>query len=194
MEEWGEERDHVTSGHSPKTPLEDDGSPRRRHLNVLFRSGIIVGFSVLWALAGCTAEEVFTQGRENEPCSAVYPTCYSGYFAGCYLDAGKYTEGQFPGMRRILVTTSQVNKTIRVRLFFREMVFPGTEILAQAYEPDCGDVTRDVRQDVDVFAEAGDDQILMFDLDTETPGDHLVELFSDCSADYLLTAEEFVNE
>jgi hypothetical protein len=141
------------------------------------------------ALVGCSAEDLFTQGRVNEPCSAVYPTCHVSYAAGCYLDGDRYTEGNFPGARRLLVATRLVEQTIRVRLFFRNMLFPGTEILVQAYEPDCGDIVQDLREDVDVFEEAGDDRIIIFDLPTQTPGDHLIELYSDCATDYLLTAE-----
>lgn len=140
-------------------------------------------------LGGCTAEELFKQGRVAEPCAAVYPTCHSGFAAGCYLDEGRYSEGQFPGARRVLVTTTQPNQRIRVRLFFKNMIYPGTEILVQAYEPDCGDVFTDHRQDIDVFEEAGDDLTLIFDLDAARPGDHLVEFFSDCAADYVLTAD-----
>jgi hypothetical protein len=55
-------------------------------------------------------------------------------------------------------------------------------------------VTQDLRQDVDVFEEAGDDYVIIFDLPAETPGDHLVELYSDCASDYLLIAEQFVED
>ncbi len=150
-------------------------------------------FAALFAVAalsgGCSAEQLFKQGRVGEPCAAVYPTCHAGYTAGCYLDEGSYAEGVFPGDRRVLVTTSRVNQTIRVRLFLKNMIFPGTEILVSAYESDCGDVSRDHREGVDVFDEAGDDRTIIFDLEATTPGDHLVEFFSDCAAEYVLIAE-----
>lgn len=168
---------------------DDNGHPHGRQ-----RRGAALLVLALLMAGGCSSEDLFAQGRVNEPCSAVYPTCHTQYAAGCYLDADRYTEGQLPGMRRVLVSTNQVDQIIRVRLFFREMVFPGTEILVQAYEPDCGDVSRDLRQDIDVFEEAGDDFTLIFDLEAEMPGDHLVELYSDCSADYLLTAEQMSPE
>lgn len=117
--------------------------------------------------------------------------------AGCYLNNSNYIERQFPDAHRFLVGTIRVNEVIRVRVFFKNMFYPGTEILAQAYEPDCGNITedsRDYREGVDVFEEAGDDQIMMFDLTVETPGDHLVELYSDCAADILVTAEPLQNE
>lgn len=145
-------------------------------------------------LASCSAREIFTQGRVSEPCSAVYPTCHSGISAGCYLNDQKYTEGTFPGAIRFLVATSQVNQVIRVGVLFENMIFPGTEIFIQAYEPDCGDVTQDDRRDIDVFEEAGDDAKLLFDLAVETPGDHLVELYSDCASDFFLTAQPYTPE
>jgi hypothetical protein len=143
-------------------------------------------------LNACSAEDIFTQGRVNEPCSGVYPTCHTQFAAGCYLDEDRYTEGQFPGARRVLVTTNQASQTIRVRLFLRSgtMLFPGTEILVQAWEPDCGDVERDHRLDVDIFEEAGDDLTLLFDLPAASPGDHLIELYSDSATEYLLSAEQ----
>jgi len=143
-------------------------------------------------LNACSAEDIFTQGRVNEPCSGVYPTCHTQFAAGCYLDEDRYTEGQFPGARRVLVMTNQASQTIRVRLFLRSdtMIFPGTEILVQAWEPDCGDVERDHRLDVDIFEEAGDNLALLFDLPAASPGDHLIELYSDSATDYLLSAEQ----
>jgi hypothetical protein len=158
------------------------------------RALAVVALLALSCLASCSAEEIFTQGRVGEPCSAVYPTCHAGFSAGCYLNDQKYTEGTFPGAIRFLVATTQVNQVIRVGLFLKDMLYPGTEILVQAYEPDCGDVVQDLRQDIDVFEEAGDDAKLLFDLAAETPGDHLVELYSDCASDFLLTADPFVPE
>jgi hypothetical protein len=151
------------------------------------RAGLAV--LLLLTLSGCTAEELFRQGRVHEPCGAVYPTCHAGFAAGCYLDGGRYTTGQFPGARRVLVTSTQPNQFIRVRLFFTNMIYPGTTILVQAYEPDCGDVSSDLREDVDVFEEAGNDLVIIFDLEASRPGDHLVEFYSDCASDYLLTAD-----
>jgi hypothetical protein len=147
----------------------------------------VLGLALL--LSACSAEDMFTQGRVKEPCTAVYPTCHSGRTAGCYLDEDKYAEGQFPGAQRILVATNVLQQGIRIRIFFREMIYPGTEIMAQVYEPDCGDDTRDLREGIDVFEEAGDDRIIIFDLPADTPGDHLIELYSDCAADYLVTAD-----
>ncbi len=42
---------------------------------------------------------------------------------------------------------------------------------------------------MDVFARAGDDRTLEFTLPTGGRGDHLLEIFSDMSAEWLITAE-----
>lgn len=65
----------------------------------------------------------------------------------------------------------------------------GTELLAQAYEPECVDVYQVFFQDVDVFEEAGDDNTIAVELDAQPPGEHLIEIYSDCAADFLLTAD-----
>jgi hypothetical protein len=184
-------RDQRAKTHEENDTLRSNHRQRRRARAC---SLAIAALLAVPCLASCSAEDIFTQGRVTEPCSAVYPTCHSGISAGCYLDEQKYTEGTFPGAIRFLVATRQVNQVIRVGVLFNNMLFPGTEIFIQAYEPDCGDVTQDDRQNIDVFEEAGDDAKLLFDLAVETPGDHLVELYSDCASDFLLTADAYTPE
>jgi len=74
------------------------------------------------------------------------------------------------------------------------MVYPGTTIMVQAFDSDCGTVSTDNREDIDVFEEAGDDYIIIFDLEAPTPGDHLIEIFSDCASDYLLAIDTIAPE
>ena len=69
------------------------------------------------------------------------------------------------------------------------MQSPGSELLVQLYEADCTlntRVNRAILTDVDVFEEAGDDRKLVFDFTAEQEGEHLIEIYSDTSADYLL--------
>jgi len=171
--------------------LDDNEAPPNRQRIISLPALPVASLLVASLLLSCSAEDLFTQGRVHEPCSGNYPTCHTAFTAGCYLDSDGYAESQFPGARRVLVATDGVDQTIRVRLFFRQdtMIFPGTEILVQAWEPDCGDVERDHRLGIDVFEEAGDDGVITFDLPAESPGDHLVEIFSDCSADCLLAVD-----
>ena len=74
-------------------------------------------------------------------------------------------------------------------MFFTDMQSPGSELLAQLYEADCTLDTRTNRvllTDMDVFEEAGDDRKLVFDFTAEQEGEHLIEIYSDTSAKYLL--------
>ena len=72
------------------------------------------------------------------------------------------------------------------------MEAPGTELLVQMFEPNCTMGTansRAVLTDVDLFEEAGDDRTIIFELSVLDDGEHLVEIFSDASATYLLVIE-----
>lgn len=133
--------------------------------------------------------EWFIEGRELERANGVYPTCHPSYMAGCYLGEATYTEGTFPGARRFIVNTTNTNQSVHVRIFFSEPLYGGTELLVQGYEPDCDDVSQVLYRDIDVFEEAGDDNTIVAELDTQTPGEHLIEIFSDCASDFLLTAD-----
>lgn len=124
-------------------------------------------------------------------CSESYATC--SVTAGCALDDAHYVEGTFPGARRVVVFSEAEDTTYRVRLYLPTTEAPGTELLVQLYEPDCTLDTVAARahlQDVDLIAEAGPDRTLRFDdLVVTQPGEHLLELYSDMSASYLLIVE-----
>ena len=141
---------------------------------------------------GCTDESIFTSGRIEDLCNGVVPSCKKQ--AGCVLDDEHFTRGVFPGEQRIVVRSVARDANLVVRLLFTEMVYPGTEILAQAFSPDCGDVAMeqiivDGPEDIDLFEYAGDDRIIDFDLALPETGDHLLEIYSDMAADYLVTTE-----
>ncbi|MDF1562000.1 MAG: hypothetical protein P1V51_03105 [Deltaproteobacteria bacterium] len=147
---------------------------------------------VVLAGLGCTDETLFTQGRIEDLCNGVVPSCKKQ--AGCVLDDEHFTRGVFPGEQRIVVRSITRDARLIVRLLFVEMVYPGTEILVQAFSPDCGDVSMeqvvvDGPEDIDLFEYAGDDRIIEFHLDLPEAGDHLLEIYSDMAADYLVTTE-----
>jgi hypothetical protein len=138
------------------------------------------------ASAGCVDDEsVFTQGRIEKPCNAAIPVC--DVQAACTLKNDEYYEGQFPGGQRVIVTTETDDAKLIARFLLREMLYPGTEMLVQAHTPDCGRFTEEHPQDVDLFDLAGDDRVLEYQLELPGRGDHLVEIFSDMSADYTMT-------
>lgn len=134
-----------------------------------------------------TGEQSFVGRRIQDLCDTAYYIC--SVPAGCVLDQEHYVEGAFPGVRRVAIETDEPNTPVQVRIYFSVMLSPGSELLAQMYEADCSLETlthRALVTDVDVFEEAGDDRLLVFDFVAEQEGEHLVELYSDASADYLL--------
>ena len=134
-----------------------------------------------------TAKEAFVGDRLLDVCDEAYWIC--NYPTGCVIDQDHYVEGVFPGVERLVVETEEPETELKVRMFLSEMKSPGTELLVQVYEADCT-LNEDLAQahliDIDLFEEAGDDRMLSFDFKVLEPGEHLVELYSDSSAGYLL--------
>lgn len=143
---------------------------------------------IVLSVNGCmNAEDTFTSGRLEDLCNGVVPVC--NVQASCIVDAKKFVRSSFPGGRRLLVRTDEPDKQLVVRIFFNEMVYPGTELLVQAHSPECAGFDSELLIDVDIFDLAGDDLTLTFELDVPEKGDHLLEVFSDMSAGYLLTVD-----
>ena len=151
---------------------------------------VVVALVASLAFACETAEEAFVGDRIGVLCDDSYWIC--NVPTGCVLDQKHYVEGSFPGVRRVVVETDEPERDVQARLFFSAQEAPGTELLAQLYEPSCIlDTTRGRShlQDVDVFDRAGDDRMLVFDFEALEPGEHLLEIYSDASAGYLLVIE-----
>ncbi|MEL6182080.1 MAG: hypothetical protein AAFS10_24175 [Myxococcota bacterium] len=140
------------------------------------------------AAAGCIDDEsIFTEGRIENLCNSNIPACNSQ--ASCVLGGGDFYRGIFPGGVRALVRTEDEQTRLVVRFLLTEPIFPGTELLVQINTPDCSDLNEEHPRDIDLFQLAGDDRTLEFQLDMEGRGDHLLEIFSDMSAAYLMTVE-----
>ena len=142
-------------------------------------------------LTGClSAPDRFVDGRSALLCDQAFPSC--GRTAGCRLDDAHYLSGRFPGARRLLIDTPDDDAEVRLRLFFTEMEAPGTELLAQLYDPDCVVGPAEGQHhiaDSDLFVEIGDDRALEIDLTGGVAGEQLLELYSDASVHYLLTVD-----
>ena len=140
------------------------------------------------AVAGCQSpEDEFTEGRLENLCAGTVPVC--NVRAGCVLSDDDFVRGTFPGAQRYIVATDRPDQRVEVRLFFTSQRFPGTELLVQLSEPGCGRAEQTRLVDIDFFARAGDDGILDFSFDAPEKGDHLLEVFSDMSAGWLLTVD-----
>lgn len=149
---------------------------------------------VFVALLSCSdvSSASFVGTRLPDLCTDAYFLC--GLTAGCRLDADHYVLGEFPGARRVVVVSDAQDTHWRVRLFLTTTGSPGTELLIQLHEPDC---TTDATAgrvhliDVDLIEEAGLDRTLVFeDLYLSQRGEHLLEVFSDAHAEYLLVVEQ----
>ena len=140
------------------------------------------------ALSGCMSDQqIFTQGRIEDLCTGAVPQCQTQ--AGCVLDSQHFVRGTFPGDQKVVVHSDAKDATLVVRLLLTTEVYPGTELLEQAFDPDCGDATVKDVTNTDFFALAGDQRVIEYHLALPVAGDHLLEVYSDMSADYLLTAD-----
>jgi hypothetical protein len=139
------------------------------------------------ALSGCfaDAEGAFTDGRALEPCASTIPVCSAT--ASCVLSDTNYTEGSFAqgATRRVIVRTTG-EATIDVALYFVTEGSPGVDTEIAWSEVGCRDRASVSSDGKDLFAEAGADRVWHRSRKVTTAGDHLVEVFSDAQADYLL--------
>ncbi len=142
--------------------------------------------------AACeTGEEAFVDDRLQMPCQQTYYIC--NFPAECVIDKNHYVKGVFPGEQRLVVKTEERDVKLDIKLYISSMEAPGTEIIVQAWEPDCTlniYKARDHQVDIDLFEEAGDDRILGFSLEVADKGEHLLEIYADASAEYLLLVEQ----
>jgi hypothetical protein len=140
-----------------------------------------------WALSCQTGAEAFVDDRLMSICDEAYQIC--DLPAGCVLDRNHYIEGAFPGSRRFVVVTESRDVKIVVRIFFESQVATGTQLIVRAYEPNCSVDTAKaqvIMENVDIFKKAGDDRMLDFELAVADEGEHLIEINSDASAEYLI--------
>ncbi len=150
------------------------------------RSLILAGLLTL--TTGCfSQEEEFALGRLENPCAGSIPIC--AFQAACVLGRQDFLSGQLPGGQRFIVQADSLDRQIVIRMLFTEMIYPGTEFLLNLFSPGCGSLETEHIIDQDLFARAGDDRIVTFIMPIEEEGDHLLEVFSDMSAAYLLTVD-----
>lgn len=139
------------------------------------------------ALAGCIdAEAVFTSGRLREPCNGSWPVCTTT--AGCVVGNAYFLDGRFPGTRRMIIKTES-RATVAIVVTLRSEGATGEETRFLWNETGCGTaftVTVDGRDFFKEFDALGE---FRRSKDLARPGDHLIEVSSDATADYLLKLE-----
>ncbi|MCB9729704.1 MAG: hypothetical protein H6744_05370 [Deltaproteobacteria bacterium] len=134
-----------------------------------------------------TAQDGFVGSRLEELCNGSIPAC--DLKASCVLGEDRFIRRTFPGGERLIVRTELPDQRLSVRMLLGDLVSPGTELVVEARSPTCAAADRERLVDVDLFELAGDDLTLDVVLELPEPGDHLVEIFSDMSASYLLLFE-----
>jgi len=152
------------------------------------RVGLVVLLTVA-ALAGCADEqEIFTSGRLENRCNESIPVC--GYQASCVLGDDQYLRAQFPSGHRMIVRSEADPVRLRVRLLFTDESFPGTELLVRAYATGCADYDEHSVTGEDVFDQLTGGDEAEYELDVTGRGDHMVEVFSDMAAEFLLVVDQ----
>lgn len=146
---------------------------------------LVAGFVVV--LAGCLgdAQSAFTADRVLEACNATIPVCTTT--AACVLGEGNYAQGSFAqGATRRFIVRTTAEATVEVAVYFASESSPGVDTEIAWYEVGCRDRHSAASDGQDVFAEAGADRVWRRSQRLVTAGDHLVEVFSDAQADYLV--------
>ena len=136
-----------------------------------------------------TAED-FVQGTDYDPCTAIVPVCQTT--AGCTLGDQKHTRGSFPGYASFVVVTP-ADAVIVVRLFFENQSHPGEDTQITWYEPGCNDSYDYQSQGADILSQVDADGVFSREQAVRMSGDHLVEIYSDSTADYHLRVEVIVD-
>ncbi len=136
---------------------------------------------------GIGSESAFTSGLDLTECNGTFPICATT--AGCILGPGQYLEGAFPGARQFIVVTPDEESVITVDIFFRTQEAVGFDTEISWFEPGCIDVFRYRSGGIDIFQEAGNDRVLSVSQQVFEVGEHLVEVFSDARAEYLIRAQ-----
>lgn len=140
---------------------------------------------------GCrNAEDIFTDGRIENRCTDNIPVCSDA--AGCVLTDRQFVRGSLPGGNIAIVRTNEEQSRLRVRFLLSNELFPGSEFRVRAFDTGCNRFAEGLNQaPPSLFEVAGDDKILQYDLDVTGRGDHMVEWFSDMTADFHMTVEVF---
>ena len=146
---------------------------------------IAVGLTLLAiAAGGCgDAESIFTEGRIEKRCNDSVPICNKK--ASCVLLDDQYLHDDFPGGKIFMIRTEDESTTMFARFLLIEPRAPGTELLVRVHSTSCGSFAEGSTRDQDLFDYAGDDGLIEYELEVEGRGDHLVEIFSDMSSEFL---------
>ena len=131
-------------------------------------------------------EEQFKAGRLFDACDRAWPVCTTT--AGCIAGNAQYLEGRFPGTRRLIVRT-QGQAEVSVVLLLKTQGAIGTETRLEWNEAGCGTRSVETLEGRGFFKEYEAMGEVRRAANVHREGDHLVEVTSDSTADYLLKVE-----
>jgi hypothetical protein len=138
------------------------------------------------------SEANFIGARQFDTCDLELPVCNTT--AGCKLvEENGYLEGEFPGQRSWIVPTDG-EATIRVAILWRTQLGPGADTEILWHEPACVDTYRYESQGRDVFADSNAQGIFVQEQKVFREGEHLIELRSDATAEYVLRTEVLTDD
>jgi hypothetical protein len=165
--------------------------PASRTLQRVSVSSLALVVGLLVASSGCSfgSEAAFIGGATRDECENELPVCNAT--AGCKLtEELGYIDGQFPGFRSFIVPTEGA-AVIRVKIYWRTQLAPGADTEIVWFEPACVDSVRYESGGIDIFADTGDDGIFFQDGKVFRGGDHLIEIRSDATGEYIIRPEVF---
>jgi hypothetical protein len=159
---------------------------------MLLRFGVpLSGLVVVATACSFGSEGTFIGPRALDTCDLEIPICNTT--AGCKLvEEDRYIEGQFPGQRSMIVPTAG-EATIRVEIFWRSQLGPGADTEIIWHEPACVDAFRFESQGANVFDDSNAQGIFIKDRKVFREGEHLVEIRSDATGEFLLRTSVLTN-
>lgn len=138
----------------------------------------------LSVLSGCgDAESFFTDGRIEQRCNEAIPICNAQ--ASCVLQDDQFLRDDFPGGKVFMVQTEAEETELVARFLLVDPRASGTELFVRVHTTACGTFEEGRTKDRDLIDYAGDDGIIDYELTIKGRGDHLVEIFSDMSSNFL---------
>ncbi|MGI5864238.1 MAG: hypothetical protein ACOX6T_19580 [Myxococcales bacterium] len=138
-------------------------------------------------LAACAdPEEQFKAGRLYDACDRAWPVCTTT--GGCVLGNAQYLEGRFPGTRRFVVRT-EGQAEIAIVMLLKTQGATGAETRFEWNEAGCGSKSVEAVEGLSLFKEYEALGEVRRVAKVHREGDHLIEVTSDATADYLLKVE-----
>jgi hypothetical protein len=148
-------------------------------MRVRVKFALLASLCLLFACGD--AQSNFIGSRLLDACNGNWPVCTLE--AGCVVGNGQYVTGVFPGTLR-MVTQIQAPTTVEIDIFLTTEGAVGTTTTLTWFETGCGSDYTDAVAGKDLFAQFDASGVFTASEQLVEPGDHLIEVDSDATADY----------